>query len=82
MPFQPGNPGRTPGSLNRKTKQWEALGAAIMGKHTDRFNKILDKLNDEDFMDRYTQVLEYFQGKIQRTILTGEDGKAIEVEFK
>jgi len=67
MPFEKGNPGKPKGAIGKKTKQWEALGEAIVGKQAERFTKVLADLNDEKFIPAYMQVLEYFQPKLQRT---------------
>ena len=61
------------GAISQKTRQWEALGEAIATKHTDRFNKILADLQDEQFVSVYLQTLEYFRPKLARTELTGKD---------
>lgn len=70
--FKKGNPGRKKGSKSEKTKQWEVLGESIMNEHTERFNEELNKLQGKDFIQAYTQVLEYFKPKLQRTELKGE----------
>ena len=69
MPFKKGQSGNPSGNKgpHKKTKEWEALGAAIMGKQADRFAKALANLKDEKFVSSYIQVLEYFQPKQQRT---------------
>lgn len=69
--------GRTKGGKNEKTKQWEVLGDAIRERHTERFNAILDGLEDEKFADKYLQTLEYFQPKLQRTTLVGDETQPI-----
>lgn len=56
--------GRPVGSKNEKTKQWEALAEDFIGKHTTRFNKVLDNLPDEDFVKAYIMVLGYFRPKL------------------
>jgi len=43
-----GNPnGRPSGSKNAKTEQWEALGHALISKHSERANEVLNNLDDE-----------------------------------
>ena len=44
-----------------KTEQWKVLGEAITGKHTERFNNILDNSIDEVFVNNYLQILKYFK---------------------
>lgn len=66
--------GRQPGSKNRKTLEWEALGQAVIAKHTARFNRILGSAKDDQFVGLYLQTLEYFKPKLGRTEHTGKDG--------
>ena len=51
------------GVKNEKTKQWEALGDAIINQHAERFNKVLEELDPKDFVTAYTSILQYFQPK-------------------
>jgi hypothetical protein len=68
---QTGNPnGRPKGTKNKKTVQWEALGDAITNEHTERFNRVLDAMDDDKFADTYIKVLEYFKPKQNRTDIT------------
>jgi hypothetical protein len=69
--------GRTKGTKNVKTSQWEELGAKIIGEGAERFMRVLDSLEDEDFTRNYLQILEYFKPKQQRTEHTGETGISI-----
>ena len=63
-----GNPnGRPTGSKNVKTEQWEALGHALVSKHSGRANAILEACDDEVFMDNYIKLIEYFKPKQSRT---------------
>lgn len=56
--------GRPVGSKNEKTKQWEKLAEDFIGRHTERFNRALDNLPDEDFIKVYIMVLSYFRPKL------------------
>lgn len=70
--------GKVKGSINQKTKQWEALGEAIVTTHAERFNSILASSDDENFQKYFTMILEYFKPKQARTEVTGEiDSKVI-----
>jgi len=64
--------GKPAGTKNTKTKQWEALGAKIVGEGAERFMSILDGLPDDDFTKNYLMILEYFKPKQQRTELNGK----------
>lgn len=68
-----GNPkGKPVGTKSEKTKQWEALGDAILTRHADRFNALLNELEPEKFADKFLMVLEYFKPKLQRTEMKHE----------
>ena len=70
-----GNPnGRPVGSKNAKTKEWEALGEAIVTRHAERFNQILESCPDDKFAQRFLDLIEYFQPKLARTEVR-TDGK-------
>jgi len=64
--------GKPAGTKNTKTKQWEALGAKIVGEGAERFMSILDGLDDDAFTKNYLMILEYFKPKQQRTELKAE----------
>lgn len=59
--------GRKEGSKNLRTKQWEALGEALLTQHSERANQILATCDDDKFLDNYSKLLEYFKPKQQRT---------------
>lgn len=82
MPFVKGQSktgGKTKGSINAKTRQWEQLGEAIVSQHTERFNSILSKCDDDTFLDNYLSVLEYFKPKLNRTAIEGT-GTPLEIQ--
>jgi len=56
------------GGKHAKTKQWEALGEAITTTHAERFNRILDKADDKEFVGLFLQVLNYFKPKISHNV--------------
>ena len=64
--------GKPKGTKSAKTKQWEELGAKIIGESAERFMSVLDNLDDENFMRNYLMILEYFKPKQQRTEIKGE----------
>lgn len=70
--FAPGNPGRPKGAKDHKTRQWDALGEAICNEHTERFNTVLAKMEDEDFAEMYLKTLEYFKPKLSRQEVKSE----------
>lgn len=75
MPYKghSNNPkGKPPGTLNVKTKQWAELGEAIITTHAERFNNILNNCDEEEFANKFLQVLEYFKPKLQRVDMNAE----------
>ena len=50
--------GRKPGSKNLKVKEWEILRDSIIGPHTQRFNEILEKADDDKFCELFLIELE------------------------
>jgi hypothetical protein len=69
--------GKPKGIVSAKTRQWEELGAKIVGESAERFMNALDQLSDEDFMKHYLMILEYFKPKQQRTEMTGKQDFSI-----
>ena len=72
--------GKPAGTKNTKTKQWEALGAKIVGEGAERFMQILDGLSDDDFTKNYLQILEYFKPKQQRSEVNSKQSISINWE--
>lgn len=68
-----------------KTKQWEALGDAIVGKHSEAFNSIMEGYLEEGenkkFLDAYLQVLNYFKPKYSSTTIDSDSGINIKVNI-
>ena len=92
MPFvkgQSGNPkGKPVGAIGEKTKQWDALGEAIMGRQAEKFNNYLDELWDGNKNDKamaselYLKCLEYFKPKQARTEVKQEGVQQMEIVIK
>lgn len=76
MPYKKGhtnNPeGRPKGSRNARSLQWETLAKDIIGRHSERFNKVLDNLDDEEFARQYTTILNYFKPRLASTQMQGQ----------
>jgi len=78
------NPGgRTVGSKNEKTIQWENFGDSITGKLADGYEKIMENLlvramdGDDDaiqmYLNAYSKTLEFFKPKHNRTTIMGDN---------
>jgi len=74
--------GRPPGSKAEKTIQWEALGEALLTRHSERANEVMNNLDDEAFLDNYIKLIEYFKPKQARTEIKQEGVQQIEVLVK
>ena len=83
--FEPGNQLAKLKGKHKKTLEWEALGDAIVGKHADSFNKILEDYLKPDpetgepteagknkFTQNYLNVLNYFRPKHQSTVIEAD----------
>ena len=77
--FKKGNPGKPKGALSEKTKFWNQLKDYMTNDGADKFKDELQKLSGKDYINAFTNTLEYFKPKLQRTELTGEDGNAINI---
>ena len=66
--------GRPKGIVPERVKQWEELGKALVERHSDRANQVLDNLDDEKFIDQYCKLLEYFRPKLQRSEVKQDNG--------
>ena len=85
MPAPKGNKystGRPAGTKKEKTLQWEALGEALLTKHSERANRILETMPDDKFLDNYGKLLEYFKPKQARTEIKQEGTQQVEVVIK
>ena len=71
--YRPGA-GRKVGTLNERTKQWEALGKALLEGHAEKAHRVLESLEDEKFLDQYCKLLEYFRPKLQRSEVKQDTG--------
>ena len=60
--------------MPERVKQWEELGKALVERHSDRANQVLDNLDDEKFIDQYCKLLEYFRPKLQRSEVKQDNG--------
>lgn len=60
--------------MPERVKQWEELGKALVERHSDRANQVLDNLDDEKFIDQYCKLLEYFRPKLQRSEVKQDTG--------
>ena len=89
MPFKKGNQWAKlkKGTKSRKIKEWEYMGAKIIGEATTAYLDSLEKLfagetlkaEELAAMDRYEKILEYFKPKLARSELVGDKNKPLEI---
>ena len=60
--------GKPAGAKAKRTKQWEQLGEFITQSGAERAMSILDKLPDDQFLEQYNKLLNYFKPKISYNI--------------
>jgi len=85
MPFpleaqRKGGKNSKPGK-HARTKQWELLGEHIATTHANRFNNILTRLDDEEFVKAYGMILNYFKPRLQSTQMQAKIESVSEVEI-
>lgn len=71
MPFKKGtsgnSKGRPKGAKSTKSEAWKALASDIINKHTTKFNKTLNSMEDEEFVETYLKILKYFKPQLSST---------------
>ena len=67
--------GRTAGVPNKKTLEWEEFGKKLLEVGLPRAMTIMETCEDEEFMDNFQRLLEYFKPKLARNELTNAGEK-------
>lgn len=73
--------GKPPGTKSKKTLEWEEFGRELLEKGMPRALDILSTCEDEDFMNNFTSLIEYFKPKLARTELSHKGEQTITVKF-
>ena len=60
--------GMPKGTKHKRTEQWEQLGDFITKSGAERAVKVLKSLPDDEFLDQYNKLLNYFKPKISYNI--------------
>ena len=55
------------GDVQAKRKAWDELGEYVMTKGVARYMQIIDELDNDSYLDRFENILEYFKPKLQRS---------------
>ena len=63
-----GNPkGKPKGAVSLKTQGWELLKESITSGLTDKFMQEMSKLDGQQYINAYLNVLEFFRPRLSRT---------------
>lgn len=77
MPFEKGisgNPsGRPQGAVSDKVKMWNDLGDWFVQEGAAKCMRIMNDMDDEEYIKHYTALLEYFKPKQARITHSGDD---------
>lgn len=78
-PFEKGNPGKPKGAVSEKTKMWEELGQYIVTEGAERAMQVLAKMDDDQFLEQYMKMLEYFKPKQARVTHAGDAEAPVQI---
>lgn len=77
MPFPKGvsgNPsGRPQGAISDKVRMWNELGEWFVQEGAAKCMRIMNDMEDEEYIKHYTALLEYFKPKQARITHSGDD---------
>jgi hypothetical protein len=77
MPFEKGisgNPnGRPIGAVSDKVKMWNDLGEWFTTQGAAKCMRIMNEMEDEEYIKHYTALLEYFKPKQARVTHAGDE---------
>lgn len=69
------SPGRPKGSKNERTEQWEQFSEWMMEAGLERFQREIETLEGEKFVQVVKDLMEFFKPKLARQEQTGPGGK-------
>jgi len=72
VPFAKGNPGKPKGAISKRLQLWQALGEYVVNEGAERAMEVLATLDDEQFLEQYMKMLEYFKPKQARVTHAGD----------
>jgi DNA-binding Lrp family transcriptional regulator len=69
-----GNPnGRPVGTVSEKVKMWNELGEWFVQEGAQKCMRIMNDMEDEEYIKHYTALLEYFKPKQARVTHAGDE---------
>lgn len=78
-PFEKGNPGKPKGAISERVKMWEALGQYVVNEGAQRAMEVLAQMDDEQFIEQYMKMLEYFKPKQARVTHAGDKEEPVQI---
>lgn len=84
MAFEKGHKkigGKKPGTPNKKTQMWDALGEYICNEGSEKALNIIKKYDEEKYVAAFEKFLEYFKPKQQRADAQGNQSVNIHLHF-
>ena len=72
--FGVGNPGKPKGARSERVILWEQLKDYVVSEGAERAMQAMQSLDDEQFLEAYMKMLEYFKPKQARVSHVGEEG--------
>jgi DNA-binding Lrp family transcriptional regulator len=84
MPFEKGvsgNPnGRPQGAVSERTKMWNELAEWFTQQGAAKCMRIMDEMEDEEYIKHYTALLEYFKPKQARITHSGDEKAPVVIQ--
>jgi len=68
--------------LKRKATQFDLMLDSLKGRHAERFNHVLDNMNDRDFANAYISVIGYVSPKMRPKEIEKPPAKKRTLEIK
>jgi DNA-binding Lrp family transcriptional regulator len=84
MPFEKGlsgNPhGRPVGAVSDKVRMWNELGEWFVSEGAQKCLRIINYMEDEEYIKQYTALLEYFKPKQARITHSGDEKSPVIIQ--
>ena len=84
MPFPKGvsgNPsGRPQGAISDKVRMWNELGEWFVQEGASKCMRIMNDMEDEEYIKHYTALLEYFKPKQARITHSGDEKSPVIIQ--
>jgi DNA-binding Lrp family transcriptional regulator len=77
----PGHGGLKPkGAVSEKTKMWNELGEWFVQAGAAKCMRIMNEMEDEEYIKHYTALLEYFKPKQARITHSGDEKAPVVIQ--